>query len=76
MLFWYRHVFPETENLNSARIDLCLGFNVSQSLRILNQVTVEAECKPNIESIEDLEALEKIDADLSNLETLDPYFGE
>ena len=30
--FWHRHVFPETENLGIARLDVCLGFETKQSM--------------------------------------------
>ncbi len=76
VLFWYRHVFPETQNLGIANLDVCLGFNPKKSIRVLEQINVESECKPNIEAIEDLEELEKIESDSSDGQTLDAYFGE
>ena len=76
VLFWYRHVFPETENLGTATLDVCLGFKPKQSVRVLEQVSVESECKPNIDAIEDAEELEKIEADTSEEQTLEGYFGE
>lgn len=76
VLFWYRHVFPETENRGIANLDVCLGFAPKQSIRVLEQINVESECKPNIEAIEDVEELEKIEPDTSEGQTLDAYFGE
>jgi hypothetical protein len=54
VLFWYRHVFPETENLGIANLDVCLGFAPKQSIRVIEQINVESECKPNIEVSEDV----------------------
>jgi hypothetical protein len=76
VLFWYRHVFPETENLGTANLDVCLRFNPKHFIRVLEQINVESECKPNIEVTENTEELEKIESDISNLQTLDAYFGE
>jgi hypothetical protein len=76
VLFWYRHVFPETENLGNANIDICLGFNPKEIIRVLDQINVVGECKPNTEVDEDIDAMEKLEADTTDLETLDPYFGE
>lgn len=75
VLFWYRHVFPETQNLGTANLDVCLGFNPMKSIRILEQITVQSECRPNIEAVEDLEELEKIESDSSDEQTLDAYIG-
>jgi hypothetical protein len=75
VLFWYRHVFPETYNLDNARIDVCLGFNPVQSIRILNEVKVKAEYKPN-KATEEAEDLEKIDTDDPNFETLDSFLED
>jgi len=76
VLFWYRHVFPETQNLGIANLDVCLGFNPKKSIRVLEQINVESECKPNIEAVEDLEELEKIESESSEGQTLDAYIGE
>ncbi|HEY4675489.1 MAG TPA: hypothetical protein VIH48_05495 [Candidatus Bathyarchaeia archaeon] len=76
VLFWYRHVFPETKNLDTANLDICLGFNPKSSIRVLEQINVEGECKPNTEATEDVEELEKIESDTLNLQTLDAFFGE
>lgn len=76
VLFWYRHVFPETENLGNENIGTCLGFSPKETIRLLDQISVIGECKPNTEAEEDLESLERIDADLADIETLDAYFGD
>jgi hypothetical protein len=76
VLFWYRHVFPETQNLGNENIGTCLGFSPKETIRILDQVSLVGECKPNTEADEDAEALERIEVDTSDLETLDAYAGE
>jgi hypothetical protein len=69
-------VFPETENLGIARLDVCLGFETKQSIRVLEQVNVQSEWKPNIEATEDVEELEKIESPSPESKTLDDYIGE
>ncbi len=76
VLFWYRHVFPETEKLGNESIEACLGFTPKETIRLLEQVSLIGECKPNTEAEENLETLEKIDVDPSDLQTLDAYFGD
>jgi hypothetical protein len=76
VLFWYRHVFPETENLGTADLNVCLGFKSKPVIRVLEQIKIKSEYKPNIEGAENLEELEEIEPDTSNLQTLDQYFGD
>lgn len=73
--FWHRHVFPETENLGTASLDKYLGFETKQSIKVLEQVKVEGECKPNIEVAEKAEELDKIEPAESEARNLDDYFG-
>ena len=76
VLFWYRHVFPETENLGNENIAVCLGFKPKPVLRVLDQIKIENEVKPNTEAPETLEDFEQIEANTANLEKLDAYLGE
>lgn len=76
VLFWYRHVFPETENLGIASLDACLGFNTKQSIRVLEQVNVESEWKPNIDIAEEVEEFDKIESITSQIKKLEDYMGE
>lgn len=76
VLFWYKHAFPETENLGTANLAVCLGLNLKETIRVLDQVVVESECKPNTETTEDIEELEKLESDEFAMQTLDEYFGE
>jgi hypothetical protein len=76
VLFWYRHIFPETENLGTASLVTCLGFETKQSIRILEQINVESECRPNIDVAEEVEEFDKIDSIVSQVRTLEDYMSE
>ena len=73
VLFWYRHVFPETANLDTANLEVCLGFRPQQTIQVLEQISVESEAKPNIELAESVEEIDKIQQTISELKTLDDY---
>ena len=73
VLFWYRHIFPETRNLSTANLDLCLGFKAKQSIRVLEQINVDCEAKPNIELAEIDEELEKLETTSSQIKKLEDF---
>lgn len=75
VLFWHRHVFPETKDLGTASLDFYCGVDTKQSPKVLEQVTIKSEWKPNIEIAEDIEKLDKIEP-TSKSKTLDDYNWE
>jgi hypothetical protein len=60
-LFWYRHVFPEADTRGNSSLDPFLERNINQSIRVLEQIHLETECKPTIETSEEVEQLDKIE---------------
>lgn len=73
VLFWYRHVFPETKNLGTANLDVCLGFGAKQSIRVLEQMNVDCEAKPNVELAEVVEEFDKLETPMSQIKKLDDF---
>lgn len=60
VLFWYRHVFPETASLGIVSLDKYCG-QIVQQLGVLEQNQVKTEWKPNVEIPEDVEKFDKIE---------------
>jgi hypothetical protein len=60
VLFWYRHIFPETAHLGTVSIDSYSGQAVQQ-LKVLEQSQIKIDWKPNVEIAEDVEKYDKIE---------------
>jgi hypothetical protein len=71
VLFWYRHIFPETANLGTMSFDRYLGQRMQQ-LRVQEQSQVRTEWKPNVEIAEDVEKYDKLKS-VSKRKKLDDY---
>ena len=74
--FWCRHVFPETESLGVMSLIGFMGYDPKQPIKILDQVSIDCEHKPNQDEAVDIEAFDAIDSTSEQLNKLDSYIGE
>lgn len=62
VLFWFKYIFPEADTQGNLILDEYLGKPIEHMIRIKDQIYVTGEVKPNIEILEDIDKLEKIEA--------------
>lgn len=71
--FWCRHIFPESENPGVVGLAAYFDQKYAQLLKIIEQESIEAVCRPSHDKPIDVEALDSID---SNSEQLGDFIEE
>lgn len=74
--FWVKHVFPETQNPETAQLTEFITNKQKNLLRIGEQLSVECNYKPNIESETEVEELDMIESNTEQLIKLDKFFED
>lgn len=73
VLFWYRYVFPEANKRGNLGIESFLKDKREEPIKILEQVRVKTDYKPNIEIEEEVEQFDKIELTNVKPKTLDDF---
>lgn len=68
--------FPETKSLEVISLTGYLGIASQQHIRILEQLSVDCDWKPNSDLATDVEELDKIESTTAQKTKLDDYIGE
>lgn len=74
--FWVRHVFPETQNPETAQLTEFTTNKQKNLLKIGEQLSVECNYKPNIESETEVEELDMIESNTEQLIKLDNFIED
>ncbi len=61
ILFWYRYIFSETDVLGNRRLDNLTQAWEKRLIKIVEQLKVESNRKPNVEVEEEIEKFDKIE---------------
>ena len=61
VLFWYRYIFSETDVLGNLRLDSLIKAKGKRLIKVIEQVEVESDHKPNVEVEEEIEKFDEIE---------------